>query len=191
MTRGLNWARLRGIGAFPLFQVSYAALAVSILMITSTGWLNKTRVITVLEYPIELPDKTMYLFASSILLAVGSTLYRLKCPARVQEFSEVQWVEQHRYPRLQYLAESLSRPWQIETAVITGIGGVGALYLVGDRVYVALRYILAELGIPLWIGLTVLAAMAVTVLWRPIRAAARWIRDWHMMRASRSWSHDG
>ena len=136
--RWLTWARLRGIGAFPLFQVSYAALAASILTIVGIGWFNDTRPITVLrDDPIQIPERTLVLLASSIFLAVGSTLYRLKCPGRVQEFSEVQWVEQHRYPRLQYLAESLRRPWQIETAIITGIGGVLALYLVGDRVYVA------------------------------------------------------
>lgn len=180
----LNWGRLRAIGEFPVFQVSYAALAVSMITITSIGWLNSTRpIVDVLQYPVELPNRTLLLFASSIFLSVGATLYRMTCPKRVQQFSEVQWVEEHGHARLKYFEESFWRRWQIETALITAVGGALALYLVADRVYVALRDVLNALETPLSLGLSAVAVMAGVVLWRPI-----WTVGYRNFLRARVWS---
>ena len=107
--RHLNWGVLRRIGGLPLFEVSYGALAISIVTINAVGYLNRTQVSQWFEYPIEMPARMTWLFVSALFLGIGTTLYRLRCPERVQTFSETEWVEQHGRPRLQYLAESLKR----------------------------------------------------------------------------------
>lgn len=142
--RTLNWGGIRRVGTLPLFEISYVALAASLLAITTVGYVNEARLFDV-DYPVPLPARMMWLLLSSLLLVIGTTMYRLACPPRVQEFSETQWVEQHGRPRLQYLAESLKRRWQIPTAVFTGIGGVLGVALLLERIWVAFRYVIQEL----------------------------------------------
>ena len=140
--RWLNWGILRTVGALPLFEVSYVALAASLITINSIGYLNRTEVIQSFEYPIPTPARMTWLFWSSLLLVIGTTIYKLRCPRRVQVFSETEWVEEHGHPRLQYLAESLRRRWaQVLTAVFTAVGGAIGLALLVDRVVATFRYL--------------------------------------------------
>ena len=85
------------------------------------------------------------IFVTSLCLVVGTTLYRLACPHRVQEFSETEWVEQHGRARLQYFAESFRRKWaQWPTLVFTVVGGALGGWLVVERLWRALLYVLRE-----------------------------------------------
>lgn len=84
----LNWGVLRRVGSLPLFEVSYGALAISIVTINAVGYLNRTRVSQWFEYPIEMPARMTWLFVSALFLGIGTTLYKLRCPGRVQTFSE-------------------------------------------------------------------------------------------------------
>lgn len=147
--RWLNWDRLRAIGHFPLFGVSWGALAASLLVINTIGLLNQTQYLSpdLVTYPIPIPHRMTGILISCLLLVLGSTLYRLLCPSRVQEFSETVWVEEHSRPRLQYLAESLRRPFsQWWVLLFTVTGGLLALFLVGERLVLAFRYIMEQLG---------------------------------------------
>lgn len=141
----LNWEMIRRVSALPLFELSYVGLSGSILMITTIGYVNHTGVIESLDYPVPLPGRMMWLLLASFLLFLGTTMYRLKCPGRVQEFSETQWVEQHARPRLQYLSESLRRPWQLPTAILIFFGGLLGAGLLMDRVWAAAWYVVEEL----------------------------------------------
>jgi len=143
--RILSWSLIRVAGALPLFEVSYIGLTGAILAITSVGYLNNTELITQFLYPIPLPDRLLWLLLSSFLLLLGTSMYRLACPQRVQEFSETQWVEQHGRPRIQYFAESSKRKWQWSTAFFMFSGGTLGLALLIERVWVAFGYVLFEL----------------------------------------------
>ena len=89
----------------------------------------------------------MFVLISCLLLVLGSTLYRICCPSRVQHFSETAWVEEHGKPRLQYYAESLRRRfWQWPTLLFTVSGGLLALLLVGERLVLAFGYIIEQLA---------------------------------------------
>jgi len=46
-----------------------------------------------------------FILLDTLLLVAGSTLYRFRCPERIQEFSEHQWVEEHGHPRLIYIGD--------------------------------------------------------------------------------------
>ena len=130
----INWSRLRTIGEFPLFGVSWSALALALITINTIDLLNKTALIEIIKYPIPIPERTWWILLSSTLLVIGSTLYRWKCPQRIQTFSETEWVEEHGHPRQLYIAESLSRGWlQWPTLTCSLVGGVLAIGLVIDR----------------------------------------------------------
>lgn len=138
----INWSRLRSLGRLPIFGVSWSALAVTLFVVNIIGALNDSQLVATFNYPIPIPDRIVLVLLDTLLLAVGSTCYRIACPLRVQEFSETAWVEQHRNPRLLYLAESLRRrKLQWLTLFLTAGGGLLALYLLGERILVALRYI--------------------------------------------------
>jgi hypothetical protein len=141
----LNWGLVRVAGALPLFEVSYIGVTSAIMLITSIGYLNGTGFIAELNYPIPLPDRVLWLLLSSFFLFLGSAMYRLACPARIQEFSETQWVEQHGRPRIQYLSASMNRKWQISTALFMFSGGGLGVMLLFERFYVAFEYVMAEL----------------------------------------------
>ena len=62
-----------------------------------------------------------------------------------EEFSETQWVEEHGRARLQYYAESFRRKWaQWPALVFTVAGGLLGGWLVGERFWRALAYVLRQ-----------------------------------------------
>ena len=144
-----NWGRIRRLGSLPLFGVSYVALSAALLTITAIGFMNQTEVVELLTYPVPLPRRVLWLLLSSSALAIGSTLYKLKCPPDVQAFSETQWVKQLGHPRLLYLRESLRRPWQVPTAVFLWLGASTGALLLLERVIEALFYVVEDL-LGLW-----------------------------------------
>jgi len=122
--------------------VSWSALAFSLIYLYYIDLLNHTQFLQFIDYPIPTPVRMVWVLRSSLLLVIGSTLYTTVCPARVQEFSETQWVEQHRHPRLLYIAEKLRRRWvQWPTLITTVVGGLIALWLVCERLIQLIDYI--------------------------------------------------
>ena len=96
-----------------------------------------------LTFEIPFPLRSQLIVISSLLLVAGSTLYRVGCPARVQEFSETEWVEAHGHPRLLYISDSLSRSWLVwPTTILTGTGGLLAVGLMVDFLLTAMGHIL-------------------------------------------------
>ena len=140
--RLLSWARLRSIGRFPLFAVSWTAFTLALIAVNLLGFVNSTSwVQESVGGEIPIPYRMGLILVSSLLLVGGSTLYKAACPSRVQEFSEAEWVDRLGHPRLVYLAESLRHRWQWMTFLLTVCGGGVAVFLIGERVWLALRYL--------------------------------------------------
>jgi hypothetical protein len=143
--RFLNWGLLRLIGRLPFFGVSYAALLISITVINTTHFLNEHRFIEQVGYPLPLSERWVWLMVGSLLVAIGATTHRVRCPQRLQEFSEWEWVAQHGQPRLFYLADKYSRrAAQALTLLFTLVGGLISLGLLLERLLPALRYAAAQ-----------------------------------------------
>lgn len=143
--RALNWKVLRFIGSLPLFGVSWAGLALSLMVINGIGLLNERMILASLSYPIPIPHRMTLILVDTILLVVGSTLFRLACPPRIQEFSETAWVEQHRNPRLLYLAECFSgRGLQWPTVFLNAGGALLGIFLLVERIWLAGGYIIGD-----------------------------------------------
>ena len=132
----LSWGRIRTIGTLPLFGASYVALGGTLTMINGLNFVNEHW-----DLALPPPERTLWLTLSSLLLVLGTTIYKLACPERVQAFSEAEWVEQHGKARLQYLAASLSRRWQFSAVFFTLLGGLSGLVLLIERVWVAIWYL--------------------------------------------------
>ena len=145
--RRINWSTIRIIGNLPLFGVSYAALGLSLALISSVDFINTNQIFTNIEYPIPIPHRISLVLISSILLAIGSTMYKTWCPERIQTFSETEWVEQHGHPRLMYFSSSWgSKMGILSTLIFTGFGGILAIYLIIERIIIALAFLFNEYG---------------------------------------------
>jgi hypothetical protein len=74
-----------------------------------------------------IPQQSLLLFVSTILLAVGSTLYTFFCPSRVKEFSRTQWCDQFGRSLLHYWPLAWKhRLIRLVCAACYAIGGLGA-----------------------------------------------------------------
>ena len=93
---------------------SWVSLGVSLTVINLIGFVNEDPNLSAwIPFDVPYPLRSVLVLISSILLVLGSTVFRLGCPTRIQEFSESQWVEAHRNPRPLYLSESLNRLWLV------------------------------------------------------------------------------
>jgi len=140
--RVLNWEVLQLAGRLPLLGVSWSALLLSLTGINTIGMLNQSRLLEQVNYPIPVPLRMTLILINCLILVAGSTLLRLACPRSVLQFSESEWVEQNRQPRLLYLREKWSRrKMQVLAAILLVSGGGLASWLIGERLILAMRYI--------------------------------------------------
>ncbi len=139
----LDWGSLRWVGKLPLFSASYTTLGFSIAYINCVAAINRSQAIDFLKYPIEVPHRISSILIASILMAIGSTLYALFCPSRVQEFAETQWVEEFGHSRLQYFSDSWRRRGLLyATCFFTMLGGLLSLLLFFEFLIYAIGYLL-------------------------------------------------
>jgi hypothetical protein len=115
--RWLDWERLRVVGRLPLFGVSYTVLLLIPIVFYGLALYNDkidlarawaAQAVPSPDHPLHrlpplllerlhprpLPSQSLLLLISTVLLAVGSTLYTFFCPSRVKEFSRDQWRDQ-------------------------------------------------------------------------------------------------
>jgi hypothetical protein len=94
-------------------------------------------------HPRPIPQQSLLLLVSTILLAVGSTLYTFFCPSRVKEFSRDQWCDQLGRSLLHYWPLAWKhRTIRLVCAACYAIGGLGALWVLGTKVWRVLLFIL-------------------------------------------------
>jgi len=139
----LTWGRIRTLGKLPIFGISWAALAVSLTLIIFIGRINDSKAITIFKYPLDFPERVLVTLFSSLALVIGTTIFRLYCPREIQEFSEAEWVIQHRQPRLIYLSKaSVYYPAQLLSSIGIGLGGLASIGLLIDRLIAAIKYLI-------------------------------------------------
>jgi hypothetical protein len=151
----VGWDRIRVVGRLPLFAFSYVGVFSTIAFVYLLDWYNKIiqklrdwatqfegatdyEPVALLEkYLIlrEIPSLTRIFLASSVLLAIASTVYSIACPTRIQEFSKDQWVDQLKNRLIHYWPLTWSRPFRRWfTLICYTVGGIGALWVIGSKV---------------------------------------------------------
>ncbi len=162
----IGWDTIRTFGKLPLFGASYSALIaiptyLYFLDIYNTNiiginvwleqYLNNGGAITAEQLkdivvhikPLQVPSQFLMLLISTVLLALGSTLYTFYCPSRVKEFTQDQWVDQIKGSLLHYLPLAWkSQSIRLITAFCYAVGGTGALIVLGNKVFNAAMMII-------------------------------------------------
>jgi hypothetical protein len=162
----LDWERLRVVGRLPLFGASYSALILIPIIFYGLALYNDqvalvrawaeqviaqpdhllhrlaSLVLTSL-HPRPIPQQSFLLLVSTLLLAVGSTLYTFFCPSRVKEFSRDQWCDQLGHSLVHYWPLAWKhRLIRLVCAACYALGGAGALWVLGTKLWRVLWFIL-------------------------------------------------
>jgi hypothetical protein len=155
----LDWERLRVVGRLPLFGLSYTALILIPVVFYGLALYNDkidlvrawaAQAVTSPDHPLHrlaplllerlhpqpLPSLSLLLLASTVLLAVGSSLYTFFCPSRIKEFSRDQWCDQHGHPLLHYWPFAWKhRHLRLACATCYALGGVSALWVLSTKLW--------------------------------------------------------
>ncbi|TXL82222.1 pentapeptide repeat-containing protein [Vineibacter terrae] len=142
-----SWEKLRAFGRLPLFGTSLTVL-VSIplifyvlalyndhvwrLRVVGSCFLLPLRLNELLGalHTIPIPSLSLWLLVSTLLLAVASSMFRLLCPPRIQEFSRAQWTDQIGNSALPYLVDSWRKRWaRMIAAPCYLAGGIGTVFV--------------------------------------------------------------
>ncbi len=107
-----NWEWVRCVSDIPIFGVSWIMLGLALFVVNSIHTLNDKKFIKedIINYDIPIPTQIRWIILSTILLAIGATIYRIKCPKQVQEFSVTEWVSELGHARPLYLVDTLKNP---------------------------------------------------------------------------------
>jgi hypothetical protein len=125
ITKWTSWERIRRFGQLPLFGASFAILiAMPVVFYALTAynlqisqlqnWAEQSSLenavwITALRQA-PYPSLMLLALVGSVLLAGASTLFALRCPPRISEFSLERWTDEFRRPALHYLTQSWKHP---------------------------------------------------------------------------------
>jgi hypothetical protein len=95
-----------------------------------------------------IPSLSLVLLVSTILLAMGSTLYTLRCPSRIKEFSRDQWCDQLGRSLLHYWPFAWKERYvRLVCAACYALGGLGAAWVLGTKVWYTALFIVKH---PTW-----------------------------------------
>jgi hypothetical protein len=157
--RRLDWERLRVVGRLPLFGISYTALILIPVVFyglalyndkielvrawaeqaaTAPDHLLHRLALIALErlHPRPIPNQSLLLLVSTVLLAAGSTLYTFFCPSRVKEFSRDQWCDQLGRSLLHYWPLAWKHRYiRLVCAACYALGGFGALWVLSTKLW--------------------------------------------------------
>lgn len=152
------WASLRSVGSLPFFGISYAAFPALVALIAVVNVYNEQVTVwhaaaqarasdpSVLEHwsrsmrRITLSYETVVLLLSSVLLMIASTIYALRCPDRIKEFSLERWETELGNHACNYVPLSWRYPvYRWIALVCYALGRTGALLILVWRLIVALQ----------------------------------------------------
>ena len=147
------------MGSLPLFGVSYLGIILIWLWAVSVDTLNhylgllKELARGLVEKPVETewlrsflewlislpevpqPEHMGYTLIALLFLAIAATVYKLFCPAQIQESSESRWVCELKHPVIVYRGLACSRLFvRWVTTFCYAIGGPWITYLLVRRV---------------------------------------------------------
>jgi hypothetical protein len=174
----LSWEKLRTIGRLPLFGISYTTLIITPLFLGLLAWYNRNVDILVAwgqrvqaenattgNEPVvvlaqvlasnlrhqPVPSQTLLLIISTVFLAIASTIYTLRGPSPIKEFSRDQWVFELRQPFLHYVGYLWrDRKLRLLCAVCYLVGGTGALWILVTKVIRATVFIWEHSSFTWW-----------------------------------------
>jgi hypothetical protein len=167
LDRYLGWNRIRAVGELRLFLPSYAALILSIAVLSSIAFFNnqlrlgQTFALQLLErrvidrplyeklieatQPVSPSWRHFAVLASTFAIALGATLY-LVCPSRVKEFTVDQWRYLADRPVFEYYADAWTfSATRIACVIAYGGGALIAIILLGDTLVRLLRLLASSL----------------------------------------------
>jgi uncharacterized protein YjbI with pentapeptide repeats len=149
--RWVDWERIRVVGRLPLFAASYAGLIVIPLYIyildiynqkidALREWASRlpgdTAAILKHLHKEPVPDSFALLLASTICLAIASTIYALACPSRVKEYSADQWRYELGHSLVHYWPDAWKhRTLRLICASLYVVGGLGAGYILLTKLW--------------------------------------------------------
>jgi uncharacterized protein YjbI with pentapeptide repeats len=170
--RWLDWERLRGLGRLPLFGVSYTVLILIPIVFYRLAVYNDkielirtwaAQVVALHDHPLHrlaslilerlhprpIPNLSFLLLLSTVLLAAASTLYTAFCPSRIKEFSRDQWCDQFGRSLLHYWPLAWKyRYIRLACATCYALGGAGALWVLGTKIWHTALFILRYSAFP-------------------------------------------
>lgn len=148
----ISWERIRFLGRLPLFGASYATLIaipflyyfldlynrqISLIQKWASEETSRTGPYATLANQVALhlhkepiPELSLLLLVSTILLGIGATLFAFGCPARVREFSRDQWRDELGHSLMTYMPLSWRHPPLRFTCVALYILGVAGVLIV-------------------------------------------------------------
>jgi hypothetical protein len=150
----ISWNKIRVAGQLRLFLPSYIALAISLLALSSLGFINErlgifrsvisdlgengllssgvVAKLIVAAQPWHASWRHLAVLASTLAIAFGATLY-LFCPSRIKEFTLDQWMFLAERPSFEYHVSAwASPPIRVACAFWYGVGGAIAAVLLFD-----------------------------------------------------------
>lgn len=103
---------------------------------------NKSEVI------LDVPSNMMTLFYSTLLLAIGTTLYSFCCPSRIKQFTKDQWCDELQRDEIEYTPLNWNSPVsRIVCWLSYTFGGALAVLYMVPRLYDAFKYIKDNSGL--------------------------------------------
>ena len=156
----ISWEKLRTFGRLPLFGASYTALIVMPFVFYVIGFYN-SKINTLIDFtksqtnapdtsrfilehisPEAYPAFSLGIWLSAFFLAIASTLYNVRCPSKVKEFSCDQWRYQLQHPVLQYMSDAWKNKFsRIISATFYVVGGAIAAVIILIKMYNVLALI--------------------------------------------------
>jgi len=164
--RVFDWERLRVMGRLPLFGLSYTGLilipvvfyglalyndkvelvrawAEQVIALPDHPWHRLAPLVLERLHPRPIPSLSLVLLVSTVLLAIASTLYTWRCPSRIKEFSRDQWCDQLGRSLLHYWPLAWKERYvRLICATCYALGGAGALWVLGTKVWHTALFIL-------------------------------------------------
>jgi hypothetical protein len=96
-----------------------------------------------------LPSHAFWLFVGTVLLALGSGLYLLRCPPRIHRYSDVEWRDEIRGSPFHYLPLAYSRRWsRVCVAFALALGGALTASVAVSKLFTTGLFILDQGGVP-------------------------------------------
>lgn len=96
-----------------------------------------------------LPSHAFWLFVGTVLLALGSGLYLLRCPPRIHRYSDVEWRDEIRGSPFHYLPLAYSRRWsRVCVALALALGGALTGSVAVSKLFTTGLFILDQGGVP-------------------------------------------
>ena len=160
------------VGRLPLFGISYTALILIPIVFYILALYNEhidlvrawaQQAVTSPDHPLHrlaplllerlhprpIPSQSLVLLLSTGLLAVGSSLYMVFCPSRIKEFSRDQWYYQLNRSLLHYWPFAWKHRYiRLTCAACYGLGGAGALWVLGAKGWHTTLFILQHSMFP-------------------------------------------